>query len=156
MGETITTNLWFCGWRGGEACSASKAGKKTKKNKRERKSLSHLSFLLVPRKRRQKSTLSTYTTYALVIYYNSLARYYTHTDTCATNLSLSLSRARATAENQHYYHHYHHRSIEEHEGGSDVFFPKHTLMCPPCSNILKNTAWKPKECAASTPLTLSW
>ena len=157
MGETITTNLWFCGWRGGEACSASKAGKKTKKTREREKKVSHIlpSFLLVPRKRRQ-SLLCLPTTYALVIYYNSLARYYTHTDTCATNLSLSLSLSLATAENQHYYHHYHHRSIEEHEGGSDVFFPKHTLMCPPCSNILKNTAWKPKECAASTPLTLSW
>lgn len=128
-------------------------GKKNKK-KQEREKKFVTSFLP---SRSTKTKAKVYFVYlqhtrSLFITTRSLARYYTQTDTCATNLSLSL----ATAENQHYYHHYHHRSIEEHEGGSDVFFPKHTLMCPPCSNILKNTAWKPKECAASTPLTLSW
>lgn len=149
--------LQICGFAAGEKerpALLRRREKKQKKNKRERKSLSHLSFLLSFHENEGKSLLCLPTTYALVIYYNSLARslLHTQTHTCATNPSLSL----ATAENQHYYHHYHHRSIEEHEGGSDVFFPKHTLMCPPCSNILKNTAWKPKECAASTPLTLSW
>jgi hypothetical protein len=91
MGETITTNLWFCGWREGEACSASKAGKKTKKNKRERKSLSHLSFLLVPRKRRQKSTLSTYNIRARYLLQLARSLLHTQTHTCATNPSLSLS-----------------------------------------------------------------
>lgn len=90
MGETIT-NLWFCGWREGEACSASKAGKKTKKNKRERKSLSHLSFLLSFHENEGKSLLCLPTTYALVIYYNSLARYYTHRHTRVLQIPLSLS-----------------------------------------------------------------
>jgi len=162
MGEngrgTITTNLWFCGWRASERRTNAKKGggwrEKTKKKEREiveREKGVKTSFLLVPRNIWAKVYILCLK-YTLVIYYNSnsLATTRTHTHTFATNISLS------TAENQHYYHRYHHRSIEEHEGGSDVFFPKHTLMCPPCSNILKNTAWKPKECAASTPLTLSW
>jgi len=154
MGEAITCKFVVLRLERRRGCKGGKGGKKTKKT-RERKSFTHPSFLpsFSFHENEGKSQLCLPTTYALVIYYNSLARYYyTQTDTFATNLSLSL----ATAENQHYYHHYHHRSIEEHEGGSDAFFPKHTLMCPPCSNILKNTAWKPKECAASTPLTLSW
>ena len=156
MGETITANLWFCGWRAGERLQKrGVAGKNKKRKKRERerereRKMSRVSFLLVPRNEgKSLLTLSKIRARYLLQLARSL-----HTRAraraFATNLSLS------TAENQHYYHHYHHRSIEEHEGGSDVFFPKHTLMCPPCSNILKNTAWKPKECAASTPLTLSW
>ena len=158
MGEngrgTITTNLWFCGWRASERRTNAKKGggwrEKTKKKKREKGVKT--SFLLVPRNKKGKSLYALSTIHARYLLQLQLARYHTHTHTHVCYKYLSLS----TAENQHYYHRYHDRSIEEHEGGSDVFFPKHTLMCPPCSNILKNTAWKPKECAASTPLTLSW
>ena len=138
----------------GEAAKKGGGGKKQKKKKtrereRERERCHGCPSFSFPETKAKVYLLCL--KYVLVIYYNSLARYtHARARAFATNLSLS------TAENQHYYHHYHHRSIEEHEGGSDVFFPKHTLMCPPCSNILKNTAWKPKECAASTPLTLSW
>jgi len=158
MGEAITYKSVVLRLERRRGLLSVKGGKKNKKKQEREKKLSHIfpSFLLVPRKRRQKSTLSTYNIRARYLLQLARSLLHTHRHVCYKSLSLSLSRARATAENQHYYHHYHHRSIEEHEGGSDVFFPKHTLMCPPCSNILKNTAWKPKECAASTPLTLSW
>ena len=149
--------LQICGFAAGERArgeqtqrKAEDGGKKNKKKEREKGVKT--SFLLVPRNKKGKSLHTLSKIHARYLLQLQLARYHTHTHTHVCYKYLSLS----TAENQHYYHRYHHRSIEEHEGGSDVFFPKHTLMCPPCSNILKNTAWKPKECAASTPLTLSW
>ena len=91
MGETITTNLWFCGWREGEACSASRAGKKTKKKQEREKKLSHLSFLLVPRKRRQKSTLSTYNIRARYLLQLARSLATTHRQTRVLQIPLSLS-----------------------------------------------------------------
>ena len=102
MGEngrgTITTNLWFCGWRASERRTNAKKGggwrEKTKKKEREfveREKGVKTSFLLVPRNIWAKVYILCLK-YTLVIYYNSnsLATTRTHTHTFATNISLSL------------------------------------------------------------------
>lgn len=96
MGETIT-NLWFCGWREGEACSASRAGKKTKKKQEREKKLSHLSFLpSFSRSTKTKAKVCFFFVYlqhtrSLFITTRSLARYYTHRHTRVLQIPLSLS-----------------------------------------------------------------
>jgi hypothetical protein len=61
MGETITANLWFCGWRAGERLQkrgVAGKNKKRKKREREREREKDVTGVLPSRspKRRQKST----------------------------------------------------------------------------------------------------
>jgi hypothetical protein len=97
MGEngrgTITTNLWFCGWRRarGEQTQrkAEDGGKKQKKKEREKGVKT--SFRLVPRNIWAKVYILCLK-YTLVIYYNSNSLATTRTHTFATNISFSLYR----------------------------------------------------------------
>ena len=103
MGEngrgTITTNLWFCGWRASERRTNAKKGggwrEKTKKKEREfveREKGVKTSFLLVPRNKKGKSLHTLSKIHARYLLQLQLARYHTHTHTHVCYKYLSLYR----------------------------------------------------------------